>query len=181
VKRHKPLSPGSPLRRSSPLRSSGNGREGKAKTVRRKQVDGPSASQLERQARAGVRHRSGGDCEIRTPWHLGRATNFSHRQHEGRGGKWAAYNGLDACGSGTTGCHGYLHAHPEESRENGWLVSGWGDPASTPALIWHGGVRAMFLLDDEGGAALAPFPQGDPHHPDDIPWSPPAAPLDGVA
>lgn len=26
------------------------------------------------------------------------------------------------CGSGSTGCHGYVHAHPAESYASGWMV-----------------------------------------------------------
>lgn len=172
---------GGPLRRATPLRS-GHSREGRVKPTKRKVVDGLSAGQLERLAREAVRRRSGGDCEIRTDRCLGRATNFSHRKAEGQGGPWRASNGLAACGSGTTGCHGWCHEHPEEAREHGWFVSAFTpDPSQVPAWIWHQGVRRMYLLDDEGGLVPAPFPQGDPRHPEDIPWSPPAAPLDGVA
>jgi hypothetical protein len=32
-------------------------------------------------------------------------------------------NRIMLCGSGTTGCHGYVHGHPAESRDNGWIVS----------------------------------------------------------
>lgn len=168
LKRTKPLDGGDPLRRSTPLRS-GPSREGKAKP-KRKPVDGPSEATQERQAKELVGRRSGGDCEVRSPWHLGRATNFSHRRHDGQGGPWSASNGLNACGWGNaTGCHGYIHQHPEEARENGWVVPSWQDWRTAPALIWHKGRRAKHLLDDEGGCELAPFPQGDPRHPDDIP------------
>jgi hypothetical protein len=183
LKRTKGLDGGEPLRRSTPLRS-GHSREGRAKPTKRKVVDGPSEAELEDAAKKAARKRSGGDCEIRTPWCQGRAREFSHRKAEGQGGQWAASNGLDACGHGNLdGCHGYCHQHPEEARENGWFISAYSKlPASEiPAWIWHKGRRAKYLLDDEGEAVLAPFPQGDPRHPDDIPWSPPAAPLDGVA
>lgn len=125
----------------------------------------------EGKAKRDVRKRSGGDCEIRSPWCLGRATNASHRRHEGQGGLWQAVNILDSCGWGnTTGCHGYLHQHPREARDNGWIVSAWGaDPAGVQVLMWHGGRCDWFLLlNEEPWVQLAPWPKGDPRHPDDI-------------
>lgn len=32
-------------------------------------------------------------------------------------------NRITLCGSGTTGCHQYVHANPAESREKGWIIS----------------------------------------------------------
>lgn len=107
---------------------------------------------------------SGGDdyrrCEIRILGVcLGRATNFQHRKNRGQGGAWAPSNGIDVCGSGTTGCHGYIHANPAEAVENGWTVPSWADPVATPALLHtvHYG-HDYVLLDDEGCYSLAPFP-----------------------
>jgi hypothetical protein len=164
---------GGPLKRTTPLRSTGTSREGKPK-AKRPTGDGPSQSKLERDAKKATRRRSGDQCEIRSPWCLGPSapTEFSHRRADGQGGQWAASNGLRGCGHGNlNGCHGYCHQHPEEARENGWFVSAFSRvwPSEVPAYIWHEGDRAMFLLDDEGGAVPAPFPQGDPRHPDDIP------------
>lgn len=191
MKRSKPLSPGEPLRRSTPLCSTGKPREGKTKP-KRKPIGGPSEAQLERDAKDATRSRSakgsdlGEQCEIRSPWCLGPSapTEFSHRRAEGQGGLWAASNGLRACGHGNlNGCHGYCHQHPEEARENGWFVSAFtpDPPSEVPAYIWHKGTRAEWLLDDEGGAVLVPFPQGDPRHPDDIPLPQPPETLGGVA
>lgn len=174
---------GGPLKRTTPLRAKADKPKRKRDVPKQRTAsDGPSEAVLEDRAKKAVKRRSDGDCEIRTSWCLGRATNFSHRRHEGQGGPWEASNGLDACGWGNaTGCHGYLHQHPVEAKENGWLVSSTGDWRTTPAWIWHKGRRAKYLLDDEGNAVLAPFPQGDPRHPDDIPWSPPTAPDSGAA
>lgn len=32
-------------------------------------------------------------------------------------------NRIMLCGTGTTGCHSYVHAHPAEARANGWIIS----------------------------------------------------------
>lgn len=95
-----------------------------------------------------VRQRSNGGCEVRVPGVcLGRAGNFQHRKNRSQGGRWTPSNGLDVCGSGTTGCHGYIHAHPKESYRKGWSVRSWDDPAATP--FEHPDFGPV-LLDDVG-------------------------------
>jgi len=98
----------------------------------------------EKEARRLVAERSGGICEV---CGANRATNFQHRKNRSQGGPWSASNGLHACGSGTTGCHGRMHQEPEEAYAFGWSVKGAADPASTPVRTCYGWV----LLDDEGG------------------------------
>jgi hypothetical protein len=80
------------------------------------------------------------------------ASNWSHRIGRGVGGLWAPSNGLHLCGSGTTGCHGYIGAEPTLARdERGWRLESHEVPAEVPALHWlHGWV----LLDDDGGFEL---------------------------
>ena len=60
-----------------------------------------------------------------------------------------ASNLILACGSGDTGCHGWIHAHPREAMSLGYIVSGFNDhPELVPILTaQHGWV----LLDDKGG------------------------------
>jgi hypothetical protein len=127
--------------------------------------------------------RSGGDCEIRTPWCQGRGREFSHRRAEGQGGKWLATNGLFSCGHGNLdGCHGYLHQHPEEATEKGWIVSAWGvDQAEIEVFMWHDDRRDWWLLLPDGTAELAPFPKGRPGHPDNLDLPGESRDLDGVA
>lgn len=50
------------------------------------------------------------------------------------------------CGSGDTGCHGYVHANPAESYGKGWMVKSYEIPASKPLLTFHGWV----LLHHDG-------------------------------
>ncbi|RSN65449.1 HNH endonuclease [Amycolatopsis sp. WAC 04182] len=102
----------------------------------------------EKQARRIVRLRSEGDCEVRIQdVCLGRATNFQHRKNRSQGGLYLPSHGIDVCGSGTTGCHGWIHANPAESYANGWSVKSTQDPATVPFKHWlHGWV----LPDDDG-------------------------------
>lgn len=80
----------------------------------------------EKISREVVYARSGGDCEVRYPRVcLGRATNWHHRRAAGR--IWTPANGLHVCGSGTTGCHGWITHHPAMAREFGWTVSNYTD------------------------------------------------------
>lgn len=75
-------------------------------------------------ARDLVYARSGGWCEARIPGVcFGQAGNWHHRNAAGR--VWTPSNGLHLCGSGTTGCHGWITEHPHAARERGWsLLSG---------------------------------------------------------
>ena len=116
----------------------------------------------EHQARALVRARSEGWCEVRIPDICrGRATNFQHRKNRSANGGWSPANGIDICGSGTTGCHGYIHANPAEATRWGWTVKSWDDPAITPVLLWTLHYqRAMVVLDDDACYHLAPWPDG---------------------
>lgn len=42
------------------------------------------------------------------------------------------------CGSGTTGCHGFVHMHPTIAYENGWCVKSFQDQLEVPVRTWHG-------------------------------------------
>lgn len=49
-------------------------------------------------------------------------------------------NRIMLCGSGTTGCHGWVHSHPKMSRDEGWIVSRYAVPAEEPARHWDLGM-----------------------------------------
>lgn len=80
----------------------------------------------EKQAREIVYERSEGWCEVAVNgFCLGRAGNWHHRGTVGR--IWTPANGLHLCGSGTTGCHGWITEHPKISLAMGWSVSSFTD------------------------------------------------------
>jgi len=138
--RKTPLKGGGPLKRTGALaRSTALTRTQQA----RKQQRTPRTPQ-EVRARQLVAQRSNSVCEVcgNTP-----ASNFHHRKNASQGGPWTASNGMALCGSGTTGCHGYITEHPEHARRSGWSVPSHADPLRTPVwLARHGWV----LLNDNG-------------------------------
>lgn len=70
--------------------------------------------------------------------------SYHHRRIKGMGGDPRpdtneAPNLVLLCGSGTTGCHGWVHTNTDVARAAGWLVSRYADPAETPVkLALHG-------------------------------------------
>ena len=99
--------------------------------LRRRSIARAGWRTAELRARRLVRVRAGGRCEavVSAEVCLGRATNFHHRKPRSLGGEWSAANGLQVCGSGTTGCHGWITANPAGARAKGWSVSSYADPA----------------------------------------------------
>lgn len=95
-----------------------------------------------------VRRRSGGMCEVQLAGLcLGQANNYQHRVNRSQGGGYAPSAALDACGSGTTGCHGFITENPAVAYDNGWSVRSWDDPLTCPVLY-----RGQWVvLDDVGG------------------------------
>lgn len=55
-------------------------------------------------------------------------------------------NIIELCGSGTTGCHGWAHAHPAEAERFGYIIPSWRAPLSVPIRDWNG--DWWWLLDD---------------------------------
>lgn len=55
-----------------------------------------------------------------------------HRQLRSRRGKHSPANLVGLTGTGTTGEHGWVHAHPETATVLGYMVSSWADPADVP-------------------------------------------------
>lgn len=100
---------------------------------------------------AAVKNRAGHKCE-RCGTVDAEFWSLHHRRPRGMGGsKNPALNMpsniLLLCGSGTTGCHGWVESNREEAYGSGLLVRMWQIPRDTPVTLWHG----TFVLDDEGG------------------------------
>lgn len=77
-------------------------------------------------------------------------TNIHHRRPRGMGGTRrrdtnTPVNLITLCGSGTTGCHGWIESHRDEARELGFLVVQAGVPALVPVQTINGQV---FLTAD---------------------------------
>lgn len=88
----------------------------------------------------------------------GASWSIHHRAPRGAGGSrvdWVngAANGVILCGSGTTGCHGWVEAHRAEARDTGWLVSRIGRDRSTDIPVSHAVHGFVRLLDDGGVTA----------------------------
>lgn len=105
----------------------------------------------------GLRDRSGGICEI---CGKRRATNHHHRKNRSGGRDDDLSNALHLCGSGTTGCHGWVTTHPEEARKNGWSVSRYEDPEKVPVLMvnLHSTQPTWMLLKRDGTLEFVEFP-----------------------
>lgn len=56
-------------------------------------------------------------------------------------------NLVTLCGSGTTGCHGYLESRRFIAERDGWILHAMEDPAHVPIMDKFG---RRFALDDEG-------------------------------
>jgi hypothetical protein len=105
---------------------------------------GPKPGTEEKDARAIVRERSGGWCEMRLTGCAGRATDFSHRIGQGVGGPDTPSNAMDACRI----CHSWCHARPAEAKDLGLMLESWQDPTLEPVAYQNAG---LVMLDDRGG------------------------------
>jgi hypothetical protein len=74
------------------------------------------------QVREMIALRSGGQCEANGPLCRGRAVHIHHILRRSQGGKGTVSNGLHVC----TPCHTWIHDHPAESVERGWLARSGG-------------------------------------------------------
>lgn len=97
----------------------------------------------EKECRRIVEARSEGLCEV-----CGKqGHSVHHRRKRSAGGPWSPSNCIKACGSGVTGCHGWIEAHPKDAMDRGLWVSRYADECEVPVLCWYGRV----VLDDSGG------------------------------
>ncbi len=97
-----------------------------------------------------VRDRAHNMCER---CHTAEATNLHHRTPRGMGGSRQAWidqpaNLVLLCGSGTTGCHGWVESHRAWALDQGWLCSRYGDGPELTGLVDVAG--RVFHLDNAG-------------------------------
>jgi hypothetical protein len=117
--------------------------------------------------RLGVWERQHGQC-ARCGGPLGDPESWAwsnhHRRLRSAGGSDLPANRLGLDGSGTTGCHGWVHHNPAHSRKvKGWIVSRYQDPAITPVFIQGMG---LVLLDDQFGVTAFAVPPWKEEAPD---------------
>lgn len=92
-------------------------------------------------------------------WLQGRPASRHHRKRRSqaaRGEVHSPANLILLCGTGTTGCHGWVHAHPVEAREHGWMLRSTDDPKAVPML--HS-LYGWVLLDERGRAHIIDEPE----------------------
>lgn len=107
-------------------------------------MTGPTAAVLKI-----VKERDGGKC-----LRCGRpSTNTQHRIGRGMGGSRRPEVNSPAalasiCGSGATGCHGYITQHPTEAYATGWAIrrSSTTPPSQIPLVDIAG--RSWFLTEE---------------------------------
>lgn len=103
-------------------------------TGARRRSTGPTPA-----VRALVVERAGGACELcREP--LGDVWSLHHRLPRRMGGTRRGWinspsNLLAVCGTGTTGCHGYIEIHRVEALGCGWLLPDGQHPDQVSVLL----------------------------------------------
>lgn len=112
--------------------------------------------------REAVYERDAMRCQrCRRPVYQVGAWSVHHRQPRGMGGTRHGAHRLSVlvlvCGTGTTGCHGWIESNRAAARELGWLISKFdpADPQTIP-LRWPDVPTATCLLDD--GTKLIDLP-----------------------
>lgn len=123
----------------------------------------PKASaKSKRDTRATVRRRDGHRCQMCGASIVDTPSSLHHRINRGMGGSAKLERPsllVRLCGTGTTGCHGWLTEHPHAAQMSGWLLpklNGDIDPAQEPLLAFDG----WLLLDDEGNRTPCDAPDG---------------------
>lgn len=76
-----------------------------------------------------------------------------HRDARGMGGTsrgqiGSPANGIPACGSGTTGCHGWIESNPEWAELLGWRITSGSDPEAAP--FWSRFGWRRWRIEDDG-------------------------------
>ena len=161
MSRGKGLAPGKPLARTGSLtQAAGLQRKpGNTQPKRRTTETGfPPAMRLQIRTRAGNGDPENAICECCGRW-LGRYGGQCHhrlgRQAGGSRRRNRLSNGLLACGTPFTGCHGEATAFRQHMKDKGFVLNSGQDPAMVPVRL-HGGNRRVWLSDDGGYLLAAP-------------------------
>lgn len=105
-----------------------------------------------------VKRRDGGRCakcgHVVTHGQRGIDWSLHHRRPRGSGGTVLDWVNLPAnllilCGSGVTGCHGWVETHREKARDLGYLVRLNGRLIAADIAVEHA-VLGTVLLNDDG-------------------------------
>jgi len=145
LKRTTPLVAKTGLRRSTPMQQKA-GREElgarKAAPKKTRREVGPPAEIVD-----GALEREHYSCALCGmgigPEGRGIGWSVHHRLRRSQGVDHSIQNVIILCGSGTTQCHGWVHANPADARAGGWLLSGRQEPLAVPVLI--AGQRWVYL------------------------------------
>lgn len=83
--------------------------------------------------------------------------SIQHRKKRSAGIDNSLSNLILLCGSGTTGCHGWVEAHPIEAEHaGGWSVSRYSNPSTTPVLVRSEFGERWVYLTEAGEYADSP-------------------------
>jgi hypothetical protein len=113
-----------------------------------------------RGARRLVLLRDGHWCQMCGRSVVDEPSSIHHRRNKGMGGSAVLERAsvlILACGTGTTGCHGWIGREPGHAEEIGWLVRKLNgvDPATVPILIKPGpNLDPRWVLLDDAGKRL---------------------------
>ncbi len=154
--RGKGLAPGKPLARTAGLARKPAATP-PARAAQRTETGFPPAMRLLIRTRAGNGDPDNAICECCGRW-LGRYGGQCHhrlaRQSGGSRRRNRLSNGLLACGTPFTLCHGEATAFRQHMKDKGFVLNSGQDPALVPVRL-YGGTRRVWL-GDGGGYLLAP-------------------------
>lgn len=103
-------------------------------------------------ARTIVRQRDGHRCQMCGCSIVDQPSSIHHRRRRGMGGSALLErpsNLVRLCGTGITGCHGFVESERALATTRGWLLGFLDDPETTPLRCFDG----WQLLSDTGDRA----------------------------
>lgn len=110
-----------------------------------------AALQIPQRARETVAVRDGHYCARCGVSIVDRTSSVHHRLARSVGGSTDPRindlrNLIQLCGSGITGCHGFVHSHPKMSWEHGWIIRSF-DELDRPMRSMYG---SRIVLTEDG-------------------------------